>query len=492
MSQNSECYIAIDLGAESGRVIAGKVSSHGVTLTEIHRFQNRVSKKDDGGMFWHHDELLENSIIGLEKAVKEGFKPKSISVDSWGVDYILFDYQGEWILPGHHYRDARTERGVNNALELMSLEQLYSETGIQHMPLNTLYQIMAEPEEKLTKAKTILGVGDALNYKLGGKPAYEVSMASTTQVYNPEKKGWSDIVIEKMRLSRSMFPEIVESGTRIGELKKEICERIGLQGAAPSIVTTCSHDTGAAVVAVPAEGQNWAYLSSGTWSLMGLEIKDPILTDQCREFNFTNEVGFGHSIRLLKNISGMWLIQECRREWQNDGQEFSYEEMSTLAANTEGFRSLINPSSNEFLAPASMTEAIRKFCIRTGQPAPETKGQFLRCALDSLALLYRKTLSELEELTGIKCEMLHIVGGGSQHELLNQLAADVCHVTVSAGPVEATALGNILIQYSSENGVKLKEIRKLVQKSFPVKTFTPNDSPKDENVWKRFISVCNA
>ncbi len=491
MNQVSGCYLAIDLGAESGRVIAGEVSNSAVQLTELHRFQNRVSKNDDGSMFWHHDELLENSIIGLEKAIKEGFEPKSISVDSWGVDYILFDDQSEWILPGHHYRDSRTEQGVRNTFDKISLENLYSETGIQHMPLNTLYQVMAEPEAKLNKAKTILGVGDAINHKLGGRPVYEVSMASTTQIYNPHKKKWSDRVIEKTGLRKSMFPEIVESGKTIGRLKKEIQDRIGHKGSPPFIIATCSHDTGAAVAAIPAEGNNWAYLSSGTWSLMGLELREPILTPMCREFNFTNEVGYGHSIRLLKNISGMWLIQECRREWLKQGEDLSYKEMSDLASEAEGFRSLINPSSHEFIAPDSMTNAMRKFCNETGQPEPNSKGQFLRCALDSLALLYRKTLIELEQLTGKKSDVLHIVGGGSQHELLNQLAADICKVKVAAGPVEATALGNVLIQHATLTGSSLREIRKLVHDSFQVKNYTPNLRSDEETVWKKFLSICD-
>lgn len=484
------CYLAIDLGAESGRVIAGIIKDNQVELHEIHRFTNRVSKFDDGSMHWHLEELLENSIEGIRKAIEEGFKPVSMSVDSWGVDYVFLDDNGDWMLPGHHYRDARTERGVSRTLDHISLNELYSETGIQFMPLNTLFQVMADPPEKLAKAKTILGVGDALNYQLGGEAVYEVSMASTSQFYNPAKRDWSDAVIEKLGLPRSLFPKIVPSGTQIGHLKNEICRRIDLEGEPPAIIATCSHDTGAAVAAIPSQKQHWAYLSSGTWSLMGLELEDPILSNECREYNFTNEVGYGHSIRLLKNISGMWLIQECRREWLNNGEELSYAELSDLASKEVGFRSLINPSSQDFIAPKSMPQAIQEFCKRTDQTIPETKGQLIRCALDSLALLYRKTLVELEALTGNKCEVLHIVGGGSQNELLNQLAADVCEIEVVAGPIEATALGNILIQHMTHQNLTLENIRSILAETFQVKNFHPAPDGFPSRIWADFQKLC--
>lgn len=488
-TNNCSCYLALDLGAESGRVMAGIVSDSEIELKELHRFANRVDKFPDGTMHWRLEELLANCELGIRKAAEAGLTPKSVSVDSWGTDYVMLDNDGNWILPGHCYRDSRTARGLAKALEHISLEELYAETGIQHMPLNTVFQVMADPPEKLEVASLIFGVGDAINYMLGGRPVYEASMASTSQFYNPESRSWSEKVISRLGLKRSMFQEIVPSGTAIGTLRSDLVESCGWSASPPAVMATCSHDTGCAVAAVPAGDENWAYLSSGTWSLMGIELPSPILSDACRKFNFTNEVGLGHSIRLLKNISGMWLIQECRREWSSQGHSLSYAEMSQLAEKSQPFRSLIDPSSDVFLSPESMTGAIENFCRETHQPVPESMGEFIRCALDSLALLYRRTLEQLESLTDKKIEKLHIVGGGSQNHLLNQLAADVSGIPVIAGPVEATALGNVLIQHAAANNQSLADIRMHVKNSIQLEEFSPSPSSSIDSSYQKFLSL---
>jgi rhamnulokinase len=482
-------HAAIDLGAESGRVIAGTVGAGdggGLQLEEVHRFPNRSTRKADGTMHWQLEELFEHCVTGLKILAESGRQPVSIGVDSWGVDYVLLDEAGKWILPVHHYRDRRTARGVEAALARASREDIYAETGIQFMPLNTLFQLMAEDGDKLSRAHSVVGVGDAINHRLGGRPVYEVSMASTTMLYNPAARQWSDPLIRKMGLRRELFPEIVASGTVIGELDGKLCGEFGWMEKPPAIIASCTHDTGSAVAAVPATGRDWAYLSSGTWSLMGVETESPILTDQCRELNFTNEVGYGHSIRLLKNLSGMWLVQECRREWTARGMSLTYQEMTRLAEDSEPFRSLIDPSRQEFLAPESMTAAMAEFCRKTDQPVPESPGQFIRCAFESLAMLYARTLDELEKLTGVKRTRLHIVGGGSQNAFLNQLAADATGLQVLAGPVEATALGNILIQSMAITGESPDQARERVRQTFPMQTFTPRPGRVPESVHRRF------
>lgn len=491
MTNEEQQHVAIDLGAESGRVIVGSVhpGNGSIDLKEVHRFPNNSTREKDGSMVWHLDTLFRDCVDGLQAVAEMGITPASIGVDSWGVDYVLLDRDGEWLLPAHHYRDSRTARGVERALEHMPWEDIFAETGIQFMPLNTLFQVMAESPEKLSRTSTILGIGDAIGSRLGGRPVYEVSMASTTQFYNPAERTWSAKVMQAMKIPESIFPEIVPSGEITGRLSDNLCERFGWTGNPPAIVATCTHDTGAAVAAVPASGRDWAYLSSGTWSLMGVETENPIITDESRKLNFTNEVGYGHSIRLLKNISGMWLIQECRREWEAQGPAPAYDKIAELAAAEKPFRSLINPSSSLFLAPESMTAAMQDFCRRTDQPVPESKGQLARCAFDSLALLYAKTLQELESLTGIPRKCLHIVGGGSKNRLLNQLAANACDLEVVAGPVEATALGNIMIQSMAFTGESLQDTRQRIGKAFQVESFSPEPHSVSPEVFGQFDRI---
>jgi rhamnulokinase len=477
-------YLACDLGAESGRLVSGTIENGRLSLHELHRFPN-VPVREQGSLRWNIPNLILELKEGLRKAASTGLDFESISTDSWGVDYVLFNDAGEIQEPVFHYRDARSKRGVEQTLARITWPEIFAESGIQFMPINTLFQLAAEEPRRLEKASFLLGVGDAFNYFLSGIPKIEVSMASTFQLYNPRTRAWSDRMISTLGLPRRLFPEIVPSGTRLAKVREELAAELGLKRI--EVVATCSHDTGAAVAGVPAAGGNWAYLSSGTWSLMGVELPEPIINDLSRELNFTNEIGYGNTVRFLKNISGLWLVQECKRQWAREGQEFDYAQLTELAAREHPFLSLINPASEEFLAPENMVSQIVQFCRRTNQPAPKTEGGFVRCALESLALLYRRTLRQIEKLTGRKLEVLHVVGGGSNNDLLNQFTANAVQIPVMAGPAEATAAGNILIQAIALGHLRsLAEARETVRASFTLKYFDPQQAAPWDAAFARF------
>ncbi len=472
-------YLACDLGAESGRLMLGTLKDRRLELRELHRFATGATKVGES-LHWDIDRLLGELRTGLQKAGALGVPIASISTDSWGVDYLLYDAEGRIMKPVYHYRDPRCQKGVERVYERLSREEVFAETGLQFMPLNTLYQLAAEPPERLRKARRLLGIGDGFNYHLSGVARWEESLASTTQLYEPRSRKWSAKLIAALDFPAALFPEVVPSGTRLGTLRAELAEAAGLRDVA--VVAACSHDTGAAVAAVPATGEDWAYLSSGTWSLMGVERRDPIITEDCRELNFTNELGYGHSVRLLKNIIGLWIIQECRREWAEAGRGYDYAELTRLAAEAEPFVSLINPSDERFLSPGRMPEKVAAACRESGQPVPETPGAVVRCVLESLALLYRETLDQITQLTGRRPAKLHIVGGGSRNHLLNQFTASALQIPVVAGPVEATATGNILVQALALGHLSsLAELRQVVRDSFPLETIEPRAAaPWDE------------
>lgn len=480
-------HLACDLGAESGRLMLGTLSPDRLTLEELHRFPNGPVRRD-GSLHWDIPRLFEDLKVGLRKAAARKLPVASISCDSWGVDYLLFAEDGSLLSPTFHYRDARTARGVQNALAKVDWPTIFAETGIQRMPLNTLFQLAAEAPERLQRAHLILGVGCGFNYWLSGVARFEESNASTTQLYNPVTRAWSDRLIDALDLPRRMFPRIVPSGTRLGFLKEDLARQTGLPTI--EVIASCSHDTGAAVAAVPGTGESWAYLSSGTWSLMGVERAEPNLTETCRELNFTNEIGYGGSVRLLKNISGLWLVQECRREWAKAGQDFDYVALTEQAAAAAPFVSLIDPTDARFIRPDDMPARIGAFCRQTGQPVPATPGAFVRCALESLALLYRRTLEQIELLTRQKIARLHIVGGGSQNTLLNQFAANALQIPVLAGPAEATAAGNVLVQAIALGHLpSLAAARQLVRDSWQVTTYQPQDAPAWDEAYGRFANL---
>ncbi len=436
-------HLACDLGAESGRLMLGTLADGRLALEEIHRFPNTPSSSV-GGLHWNLPQLFAELQTGLKKAAAGKLPLASVSTDAWGVDYALFEADGSLMSPTFHYRDARTARGVARVKGRVDGETIFTDTGIQFMPLNTIYQLAAEAPERLNRAHQMLMIGDAFNFLLGGAARVEESNASTTQLYNPRTRSWSRPLLDALDLPARLFPPVVASGTRLGTLAPELSRATGLP--ALEIIATCSHDTGAAVAAVPAGGGNWAYVSSGTWSLMGVELASPIITDACRELNFTNEIGYGGSVRLLKNLVGLWIVQECRREWARAGREMDYAALTELAAAAPPFASLINPADPRFVSPGDMPGKIAAFCRESGQAGPVNPGATIRCVLESLALLYRRTLRQIESLIGKKIERLHIVGGGSKNALLNQFTANALQIPVLAGPVEATAAGNVLIQ----------------------------------------------
>lgn len=475
-------YVAIDLGAESGRVIVGLLQDGRVDLEEVHRFPNHVIRAGDS-IQWDMDNLLREVLLGVSKA--SAYQVASMSADSWGVDYILIGASG----PTFHYRDPRTARGVKEILARVPRETVFAETGIQFMPINTLFQLAAEDPNRLLQASSLLSVADYVNRILGGQEVIEESMASTFQLYNPRTRSWSKILVQALGLFQSFLPKVAPSGTVIGDLKASI-QRPFFPNQAIKIIATCSHDTGAAVAAVPADGSvNWAYLSSGTWSLMGIERVEPIMNDLARELNFTNEIGYDGSIRLLKNISGLWLLQECRRIWG----KFDYGELTTLAAGEKPFQTLINPMDARFLAPENMPAEIAAYCRETGQAVPASPAAFTRCILESLALLYRKTLLQLEQLAGAKIEILHVVGGGSKNALLNQFTADACQIPVRAGPVEATALGNVMIQAITMGEIpNLSAARALIRQNFGLQTFEPREAVAWMDAFARFRQLAGS
>jgi rhamnulokinase len=477
-------YLACDLGAESGRLMLGTLADGRLSLTEIRRFPN-TPVRDGNSLHWNMPALLGELEAALKQAGALGLPIASISTDSWGVDYLLYDDTGAVIEPTFHYRDARTAAGVKRTYDRIGWPAIFAETGLQFLPFNTLFQLAAEPPDRLARADQILGVGDAFNHWLSGVARWEESLASTTQLYNPRTRSWSAPLLATLGLRPGLFPAIVPSGTRLGPLRPELARASGLAGV--QVVASCSHDTGAAVAAVPASGEDWAYLSSGTWSLMGVELPAPVISDTVREANFTNEIGFGGSVRFLKNLIGLWMVQESRREWARQGREFDYATLTRLAAEAPPFVALVNPADPRFVAPGDMPGRIADFCRETGQPVPATPGAIIRCVLESLALLYRRTLRQIEQVTGRRLARLHIVGGGSQNGLLNQFAANALQLPVVAGPIEATAAGNILVQAIALGHLpSLAAAREVVRASFDTPTVAPAGAAEWSAAFARF------
>ena len=480
-------YIACDLGADSGRVILGTLKEGKVILEEIHRFSNGVSKVH-GSFRWNILRIFEHLKAGLRKVAAKNIAIESLSVDSWGLDYVLFNQRQPMVALPYQYRDPRTDAPYEFVCKSVGKAKIFEQTGIQFMSINTLCQLMADVEQNpdvLSIADQFLNIADYLNYLFSGVARAEESLASTTQIYNPATRQWSTELIAACNLPERLFPKIVPSGTTIGTLLPALAEETNLPEI--PVVATCSHDTAAAVAAVPAEGEGWAYLSSGTWSLLGVELPCPLINEKVREFNFTNEAGYGGTTRFLKNIIGLWLLQESRREWIRQGMTLSFDDLDRMAEESEPFRSLTIPNAARFLKPDDMPQKIAAYCKESGQPVPETPGEVTRCIFESLAMLYRQTLNQIETLTGKPINRLHIVGGGTKSPLLNQYAANGTQRTVFAGPVEATACGNILIQALALGQVaSLGALRKTVAASFPVLQYAPQQSADWQRAFERF------
>ena len=469
-------YLAVDLGAESGRLIVAALDDEKLTLNEIHRFANGPVRLPDG-IHWDVLRLWSEIKAGITAAIKSGANPAGIGLDTWGVDFALLDNNGALLGNPFHYRDARTDGIPEEAFQRVPRAEIFAQTGIQFMQLNTLYQLfsMALAKSPLFDiAQTFVTIPDLFNYWLSGKITNEFTNSTTTQCYNPLTRDWSRGMLETLGIPSRLFGEVTAPGTVIGGLLPEVAEETGAGGV--SVVLPACHDTGSAVSAVPAlaGNQDFAWISSGTWSIMGAEVFQPALGEKALAYNFTNEGGVFGTWRLSKNIMGLWLVQECRRYWSSHGEELSYDELTRLAAEAEPFLAVIDPDAALFFHPGDMPYKIRKFCAESGQPIPQTKGEIIRVALESLALKYRLTLGQAEELSGRRLDPIHIIGGGTKNRLLNQFTADCTGRTVMTGPVEATAIGNVLMQAIALGQLSsLVEARALVRKSFNVETYQP-------------------
>jgi len=484
-------FAAVDLGAESGRVMLARFDGAALTLEECHRFPNvpvRVPARSGATLHWDILRLWGDIQHGLAAAGQRAGGPLAgLGVDTWGVDFGLLDASGRLLGNPVHYRDGRTAGMLDAAFQRVPRAEIFAQTGLQFMAINTLYQLLALVQEQspvLETAQTLLTIPDLLNYWLTGAAVNEFSNATTTQCFNPRTGDWARDLLRQLGIPAGWFGPIVQPGTVLGPLRPELADTLGL-GAVP-VIAPATHDTGSAVAAVPLQDRNALYLSSGTWSLMGVEVTEPVIDARTLALNFTNEGGVAGTYRLLKNIMGLWLVQECRRTWAAQGREYSYAELTHLAEQAEPFRSLVAVGDERFLAPGDMPARLQAFCRETGQPVPDTPGAVVRCALESLALEYRWVTERLAELTGQSLPVIHIIGGGSQNALLNQFTADATGRTVLAGPVEATALGNVLVQALAAGRISsIAEGRALIRRSFPLQTFTPRDPEPWEAAYLR-------
>src|SRR5215210_2865393 len=473
----SACYLAVDLGAESGRVVLGRFDGERVSLEEIHRFQNAPVRLPDG-LHWDVLRIFGEIKAGLARVLCEE-EIEGIGVDSWGVDFGLLDGDGALVSNPYHHRDARTDGMMDEAFGLMPKQEIYDTTGIQFLPINTLYQLLAMRGSPLLEAaETMLLIPDLMNYWLAGEKACEYTNATTTQLLDLETGEWSKDLFAKMDLPPRVLARIVPPGTELGPLLPGVAEEVG---AGPPVFAVASHDTASAVVAVPAGGEDFAYISSGTWSLVGVETQKPVVTPGAMEANFTNEGGFGGKTRFLKNVMGLWILQECRRQWAREGHEYSYEELANLAEDAPS-GPLVDPDHPAFLAPGDMASRIRSFCGETGQEPPDEPAAVARCVFESLALKYRYAIEEGASLAGRTARMINVVGGGSQNALLCQLTADASGLPVVAGPVEATGVGNVMVQAFAQDRVgSLDEIREVVRRSVEVREYEPQG---EEDRWQ--------
>jgi len=480
-------FFAIDLGAESGRAILATLDHEQLSLTEIHRFPNNPVRLPDG-LHWDILRLWSEIKLALHIATHQHHAQLAgIGIDTWGVDYGLLDRTGALIGNPYHYRDHRTDGMLEEAFKRLPRERIFDLTGIQFMQLNTLYQLFSmvvQQSPAMQSAETFLTMPDLFNYWLSGRKVCEFTMATTTQCYDPRRCAWSQPLLEALSIPARIFPEVVQPGTVLDAVLPEIAEETDC-GRVPIIAPAC-HDTGSAVAAVPAEHRNFAWISSGTWSIMGAEASDPIVNAQSLKYNFTNEGGVNGTWRFSKNIMGLWLVQECRRTWARAGEELSYADITQLAAAAEPFRSILDVDAADFFQPGDMPARIQKYCERTQQPVPDTKGGIVRCALESLALKYRWVLERLEEMLGYRLYPIHIIGGGTQNRLLNQFTADATNRWVVAGPIEATAIGNVLMQAVALGHLQsLDEARAVVRQSFQPETYEPRAAAEWDTAYQK-------
>ncbi|REK68789.1 MAG: rhamnulokinase [Cohnella sp.] len=495
MSMDSSTVLAFDLGAGSGRALVGQLAAGPdgadvLRVKEIRRFANEAVRIGDH-LHWDMLRLFQEVKAGIRQAFREGYRPATLGIDTWGVDFGLLDAGGELLGNPYHYRDPQTEGLIGEVIALVGKEELFRQGGLQFMPFNTVYQLYAMRKAgspKLDAAETLLLTPDLLLYWLTGVKICEFTMATTTQLYHPEEQRWNVELMRRLGIPERIFLPPVPPGTRAGRLRPSVCEELDVP--ALEAVAVGTHDTESAVAAVPAQEEAFAYIVCGTWSLLGTELKRPLLTAETMELEFSNEGGVGGTYQLLKNIMGLWILQECKREWDEREGAAAYPELVEAARRAEPFRSLIDPDDTRFYAPADMIATIRDYCGQTGQPVPQTRGEIVRCVLESLALRYRQALEQAERLTGQRFSGLHMVGGGIQNELLCQFAADASGRPVWAGPVEASAIGNMLVQLIAAGKCRdLREGRRLVARSFPVKTYEPSNKADWNAAYARYLKL---
>ena len=487
----TEHYLAFDLGAGSGRAILGSLEEDDrLRITELHRFPNEM-KEIRGGLHWDVSALYGEILRGMRicrAALSDSLR--SVGIDTWGVDFGLFNKDGGLVEEPFAYRDKRTQGVMEEFFKIIPKERVYELTGVQFIPFNTvfqLYSMVRDESPQLTASEDLLFIPDIFNYLLTGAMRSEFTFATTSQLYNPRAGDWEDEIFECLTVPKGLMQEIVQPGTVIGETTEKVCDRAGLDEV--PVVAVASHDTGSAVAAVPASGRDFAYISSGTWSLMGIESREPIISERTLGYNFTNEGGAFGTFRVLKNIAGLWLLEECRRTWSK-GDQLSYEDLIKMAKSAEPFVSVLDPNRPEFLNPPEMPEAIARFCRSTGQTAPRGVAQTVRIILESLALAYLETLEQLREIMDGSIERIHIVGGGSRNRLLCQLTADATGLPVSAGPSEATAIGNVLIQAEAFGRIRsLEELREVVMNSFYLEFYEPDHSSEWDEAYDRFHGI---
>ena len=482
--------LAFDFGASSGRAIIGSFDGEKISLQEVHRFSNDPVMLN-GTLYWDVLRLFYEIKQGIVKAkIAGGFD--SIGIDTWGVDFGLIDKNGRLLENPVHYRDLRTAGLVEESFKTVPKKEQYDITGIQFMELNTLFQLISlrrQRPELLDRADKMLFMPDLLAYFLTGKMCAEYSIASTSQLIDIKTRSWSERLLQAFDIPESLFAPLVQPGTVLGNLSDEICEECGVESV--PVISVCGHDTQSAITAVPCEEGQFAFLSSGTWSLFGTELKKPIVNETTLDINITNEGGYGGSTGFLKNIIGLWLIQESRRQWQREGQDYSYADLEKLALSQPAFKCFIDPDAPEFVPQGNIPERVREFCKKTGQYVPQSVGEIMRCIYESLAMKYRMTFQKLCACTGVDYPVIHVIGGGTKDGLLCKMTADSCGRTVKAGPIEATVMGNVAVQFMSDGTIKsIGEARKAVAASESLKTYEPENTDAWAAAYESFVKIC--
>lgn len=463
-------YIAVDIGASSGRLIAGMIHDGKLELEEIHRFPNYF--KNDGTYdFWDIDNLIQEIFIGLERAKKNGIEKATLGIDTWAVDYVLINRKGNKLRNPVSYRDKRTTHAIEQLTRKIPKQKIYEKTGIQFQNFNTLFQLFVEEEDLLKQTDKILLIPDYIGYCLTGKAVMEETNASTTQLLNMKTRSFDRELLEVIQVRENQFAPLVEPGTFLGTIKEDWYQKYDLPEC--RVITVATHDTASAVIGTPAIGENWVFISSGTWSLLGMELDRPIMSDLSFQENYTNEWGAFKKYRFLKNIMGLWMVQSVRKNYDD---QYSYEEMAELAKEVKPFQQFIDVNDSRFINPNNMIQEIKNYCEETGQTIPKTVGEITSAIYHNLALYYAKEIEKLEKITNKEIDSINIVGGGSNIDYLNQITSSLSGKTVHAGPAEATAIGNLLIQMIASGEIKnIQEGRHLIRNSFSIKTYEPKN-----------------